>query len=120
GGTLQRRISKGLPTPAEAARIIIAVAGAVGHAHRRGVLHRDLKPGNILLDADGAPRVADFGLARLDEAESSLTLSRAVLGTAAYLAPEVASGGAARATIASDIYGLGAILNELLTGRPPF
>ncbi|MCI0538865.1 MAG: serine/threonine protein kinase [Verrucomicrobiales bacterium] len=120
GGTLQSRVAKEVPAPAEAARTIITLANAVEHAHRRGVLHRDLKPGNVLLDGDGAPHVADFGLARVMEDEDTLTLSRAVIGTAAYLAPEVAGGGAACATVASDIYGLGAILYELLTGRPPF
>jgi WD40 repeat protein len=120
GGTLQARIANALPTPSDAARWVLAVAQGVDHAHKRGVLHRDLKPGNILLDAERVPRVADFGLARITEVDSSLTVSRAVLGTAAYLAPEVAIGGAGCATTASDIYGLGAILYEALTGRPPF
>ena len=95
-------------------------AAAVRHAHQHGVLHRDLKPGNILLDADGRPCVADFGLARLTDDDSSLTLSHAMLGTVAYLAPEVAGGGAAQATTAADIYGVGAVLYEMLAGRPPF
>jgi WD40 repeat protein len=120
GGTLQARIAKARPSPLEAAQWLLATAQGVDHAHKRGVLHRDLKPGNVLLDADGVPRVADFGLARITEADNSLTVSQAVLGTAAYLAPEIAAGGAGRATTASDIYGLGAILYETLTGRPPF
>jgi WD40 repeat protein len=120
GGTLQARIAKGLPSPNETARWLLPLAQAVDHAHKRGVLHRDLKPGNVLLDAEGVPRVSDFGLARIIEVDSSLTVSQTVLGTAAYLAPEVAMGGAGRATTASDIYGLGAILYEALTGRPPF
>ena len=102
-----------------AARLLAKVARAVHFAHERGILHRDLKPGNILLDTASEPFVADFGLARQLELDSSLTLSGDVLGTPAYLAPEVAAGGSRAATIASDIYSLGAVLYELLTGRPP-
>lgn len=120
GGTLQQHFAKNRATPREAGQVMQAVARAVEHAHARGVLHRDLKPGNVLLDSNDGPRVGDFGLARVVEDESSLTLSRAVLGTAAYMAPEIAVGGAACATTASDVYGLGAILYELLTGQPPF
>ncbi|HYV31986.1 MAG TPA: WD40 repeat domain-containing serine/threonine protein kinase, partial [Candidatus Binatia bacterium] len=89
-------------------------------AHQRGVLHRDLKPSNVLLDQEHEPQVSDFGLARLTDEDSSLTLSQALIGTPAYLAPEVATGGARQATVAADIYGLGAILYQLLTVRPPF
>jgi serine/threonine protein kinase/WD40 repeat protein len=122
GGTLAQRISdrKSGISNSEAARLLAKVARAVHFAHERGILHRDLKPGNILLDAAGEPFVADFGLARRLELDSSLTLSGDVLGTPAYLAPEVAAGGSRDATIASDLYALGAILYELLTGRPPF
>ncbi len=120
GGTLQALVARQRVTPWQAASLTIEIAAAVEHAHRCGVLHRDLKPGNILLDGSGIPYITDFGLARLIEQESSLTLSHLVLGTVAYVAPEVARFGAARATTASDIYAVGAILYELLTCRPPF
>ena len=120
GGTLQDRTARTRVPALEAARLLIPIANAVDHAHKRGILHRDLKPANVLLDAAGTPYVSDFGLARVAEQESSLTVSHTVLGTVAYLAPEVALGGARAATTASDVYGLGSILYELLTGKPPF
>ncbi len=104
----------------EAAEIVRKLAEAVHYAHQRGVLHRDLKPENVLLDEAGEPFLTDFGLARLAEADAQLTRSHTSLGTPAYVAPEVARGGSAQATVQSDVYGLGAILYELLTGQVPF
>ncbi len=120
GGSLAERIS-GTPWPtADAARLVAKLANAVAHAHERGVLHRDLKPGNVLLDESMEPFLADFGLAKLRDSASELTASQAILGTPAYMAPEVAARGQKAATTAADIYSLGAVLYEMLTGRPPF
>ena len=102
------------------ASLLAKVATAVHYAHQRGVIHRDLKPGNILVDSEGNPHVADFGLAKHFQLESSLTLSGEVLGTPAYMAPEQAAGKASQMTTAADIYSLSVILYELLTGQLPF
>src|SRR5438477_12707780 len=104
----------------QGAELIAKVARTVHYAHEHGILHRDIKPGNILLDAKGEAHLTDFGLARLVETESSVTRTMEVLGTPSYMAPEQAVGNNAGVTNATDVYGLGAVLYQLLTGHPPF
>src|SRR6266566_4084021 len=103
-----------------AAELIAKLARTVSYAHEHGILHRDIKPGNILLDAKGEPHLTDFGLARLVETESNVTRTMEVLGTPSYMAPEQAEGKNTQLTSATDVYGLGAVLYQLLTGHPPF
>jgi serine/threonine protein kinase/Tfp pilus assembly protein PilF len=103
-----------------AAELISKVARTVHYAHERGILHRDIKPGNILLDQKGEPHLTDFGLARLLESETTVTRTLEVLGTPSYMAPEQAAGNNTELTGAADVYGLGAVLYQLLTGHPPF
>ncbi len=111
----------GVPRPArEAAGLVGVLARALHHAHGRGIIHRDLKPSNILLAADGTPKITDFGLAKFLDGAAEQTDSGAVLGTPSYMAPEQAGGGSRRIGPATDVYALGAILYEALTGRPPF
>src|SRR3954452_15742966 len=121
GGTLEERLAaaKGKPLPdAEAQAIAAGVAAGLAHAHARGVVHRDLKPANVLFDEEGRPKLADFGIARMAAGEGTLTEAGTVLGTAAYISPEQASG--APATAASDVYSFGVMLYRMVTGRLPF
>jgi hypothetical protein len=122
GGSLADKLDGTPVQPAEAVRLVEALAGAMHAAHSRNVVHRDLKPGNILLTADGTPKITDFGLAkRLDEtAGAGQTQPGDVLGTPSYMAPEQAAGKANEVGPVTDVYALGAILYEALTGRPPF
>jgi serine/threonine protein kinase len=119
GGSLARQAGRFVKEPRRAAQLIATAARAVHHAHQHGILHRDIKPGNILLDGEGRPQVTDFGLARRIEGEEGLTLPGAVLGSPRYMAPEQARG-EKDLSVAADVYALGAVLYELLTGRPPF
>ena len=120
GGQLDA-VLKREPMPIRrAVELIAKVARTVHYAHDHGILHRDIKPGNILLDENGQPHLTDFGLARLVETESTVTRTLEVLGTPSYMAPEQAAGETTKLSKATDVYGLGAVLYQLLTGHPPF
>src|SRR5437667_405873 len=120
GGQLDA-VAKREPMPIRhAAELIAKLARTVHYAHEHGILHRDIKPGNVLLDAKGEPHLTDFGLARLVETESTVTRTMEVLGTPSYMAPEQAVGNNAAVSSVTDVYGLGAVLYQLLTGHPPF
>jgi TolB-like protein/tetratricopeptide (TPR) repeat protein len=120
GGQLEEVVRRAPMSIRQAAELIAKIARTVHYAHEHGILHRDIKPGNILLDAKGEPLLTDFGLARLVESESSVTHTLDVLGTPSYMAPEQAVGNNAAVSSVTDVYGLGAVLYQLLTGQPPF
>jgi serine/threonine-protein kinase len=120
GGSLARRVAGGPLPPREAAELVRTLARAVQAAHDRRIVHRDLKPANVLFATDGTAKITDFGLAKLLDAEAGQTQTGDVLGTPSYMAPEQARGDAAAVGPAADVYALGAILYECLTGRPPF
>jgi len=120
GGQLDEVFKRIPPSIRQAVELITKVAHTVHYAHEHGILHRDIKPGNILLDAKGEPHLTDFGLARLVESESTVTRTVEVLGTPSYMAPEQAAGNNIKLTRGTDVYGLGAVLYHLLTGHPPF
>lgn len=120
GGSLAGRL-EGTPWPPRAAaRVIESLAHGMTEAHRLGIVHRDLKPANILMTEEGVPKISDFGLAKMLERETGLTRTESILGSPSYMAPEQAEGKAKEVGPSADIYALGAILYELLTGRPPF
>ncbi len=120
GGSLRKQLD-GTPWPAlRAAGLVEVLARGVAEAHRIGIVHRDLKPDNVLLAADGTPKITDFGLAKSLEGDSGLTATDSIMGSPSYMAPEQAEGKAKQVGPSADIYALGAILYELLTGRPPF
>lgn len=120
GPNLAKKAGKDPMPPEEAARLILKLAEAIAYAHSRGVVHRDLKPANILLESDGQPRITDFGLAKLMDSDENLTQDGAILGSVKYMSPEQATGNNALIGPPADIYALGSLLYELLTGRPPF
>jgi tetratricopeptide (TPR) repeat protein len=120
GGNLAVRLAGGALPADQAAQMTETLGRAMQHAHQKGVVHRDLKPANVLLTADGQPKVTDFGLAKQTEGSTGRTASGAVLGTPPYMAPEQAAGQGKGVGPAADVYALGAILYECLTGRPPF
>jgi serine/threonine protein kinase len=120
GGQLDEVLKREPMSTRRAAELLAKVARTVHFAHQHGILHRDIKPGNILLDREGEPHLTDFGLARLLEQESTITHSSDVLGTPSYMSPEQAAGHTKELTAAADVYSLGAVFYQMLTGDPPF
>jgi serine/threonine protein kinase len=120
GPSLATRFSTGPVEPREAAKLVHQVARAIDYAHNKGVIHGYLKPSNILLDAQGRPRVTDFGLAKRVSLEKALPMSGDVLGTLSYMSPEQAARRIDAVGPSTDVYALGAVLYELMSGRPPF
>jgi serine/threonine protein kinase/tetratricopeptide (TPR) repeat protein len=120
GGQLDEAVGRAPISIPQVAEVIAKLARTVHYAHEHGILHRDIKPGNILLDTNGEPHLTDFGLARLVEAESNVTGTREAMGTPSYMPPEQALGHNDEITSATDVYGLGAVFYQLLTGHPPF
>ena len=120
GESLAQRLSGGPLPPREAAELLLTVCRAVQYAHQHGIIHRDLKPANILLDQQGRPRVTDFGLAKRQGGDVSLTASGQILGTPSYMPPEQAAGRVDAVGPSADVYALGAILYAAISGRPPF
>ena len=120
GGTLGDLLLRGLPEPKVVSEMMMTLARAVHYAHRQGVVHRDLKPGNVLLGEQGEIKIADFGIAKRMDGEGSMTLTGAVMGTPVYMAPEQARGHSRKVGPEADVYALGALFYHLLTGRPPF
>ena len=120
GGSLAEHLNGTPVAPRQAAELVLSLARAIEHAHDRGIVHRDLKPANVLLQPDGLPKIADFGLAKREKANQSHTQTGTILGSPSYMSPEQASGRTDEIGPATDIYALGVILYELLTGRPPF
>src|SRR5947199_3081285 len=120
GGQLDTITASEVMPLRKAAELMAKLARTVHYAHEHGILHRDIKPGNIMVDRKGEPHLTDFGLARLVETESNVTRTLEVLGTPSYMAPEQAAGNKAQLTSTTDVYGLGAVFYQLLTGHPPF
>ena len=120
GGQLDDVVKDAPMSIRQGVELIAKVARTAHYAHEHGILHRDIKPGNVLLDTKGEPHLTDFGLARLVESESTVTRTVEVLGTPSYMAPEQAAGNNTEVTRTTDVYGLGAVLYQLLTGHPPF
>ena len=122
GGSLKDRMGRpDFDLPKTGVELVVALAAAMDHAHQKGIVHRDLKPGNVLFTLEGRPKIVDFGVAKvLNESPGQQTRTGAVLGSPSYMAPEQAAGKISQIGPATDVYALGAILYEVLAGRPPF